>query len=469
MAEEIKAEKVPFVSLNVDLVRDEYNKLSLQEWSIDTTDTLYIVSSSNNYGRLIKHGLNMNSTKWTPQMKDKIYFMKGCTVPRVKLKDLSVKYKIRTTTDIDKATVVIGSDAAGSKLFKQDWMRKVSAPIFEATIKALQEVADEEIDNYYLHKLSHLKMSFENDEWPEYIYCDWQTLNICNPFNQNHTVELQQAQIKHLGCANEDEFEKKYGRMNNHRSEYVQTISEDNLELWEQYKTKHIIEQGALLEVVNGDEATTIDLDTYQNLRNMFKSSDSDNHVLAMEIMANCNYKDSILFLTMLFFHHSYQIGNCRSRNHVNFKSLKNYLGEVWSHVDGIFNTLAEHNALTVENIEFVVEDQKNYFENNGHSDYLVPQRYVLKREHALNHGINYVKEIFEYEDDLPTEDEVTEEVPVEDTVDEVAVSEPDTAELTCSEDPETEEAEVETEEEVTETLIAEQKEEKNEEEFDWF
>ena len=224
-----------------------------------------------------------------------------------------------------------------------------------------------------------------------------------------------------------------------------------------------------MLEVVNGDEATTIDLDTYQNLRNMFNSTDQDNHVLAMEIMANCNYKDSILFLTMLFFHHSYQIGNCRSRNHVNFKSLKNYLGDVWSHVDGIFHTLAQHNALTAENIEFVVEDQKNYFQNNGHSDYLVPQRYVLKREHALNHGINYVKEIFEYEDDLPTEDEVTEEIPVEDTVDEVTVSEPDTVKSTCEEDPETEEAEVETEEEVTETLIAEQKEEKNEEEFDWF
>jgi len=99
----------------------------------------------------------------------------------------------------------------------------------------------------------------------------------------------------------------------------------------------------------------------------------------------------------------------------------------------------------------------------------LVPQRYVLKREHALNHGVNYVREIFEYEEDLPTEDEVTEEVPVEDTVDEVTGSEPDTAEIGSLADPETEEAEVETEEKVTETLIAEQKEEKNEEEFDWF
>jgi len=466
MAEELKAKKVPYVCLSTDVERDEYNKLSLREWNVDSTETLYIVECDN--GGRVQHGLNMNSTKWTPQMKDKIYFMKGCTVPRVKLKDLSVKYKIRTTTDLDKATVVVGSDAAGNKLFKHEWIRKVSGEVFKATIKALQEVSEEQIDNYYLNRLNHLKESFD-DEWPEYVYVDWDTKNLCNPLNQNHTVELQQAQLKHLGCANEDEFKKKYGPINSYRSNYVQTISEDNRELWEQYKTKHIIEQGALLEVVNGDEATTIDLDTYQNLRNMFNSSDTDNHVLAMEIMANCNYKDSILFLTMLFFHHSYQIGNCRSRNHVNFKSLKNYLGDVWSHVDGIFHTLAQHNALTAENIEFVVEDQKNYFQNNGHSDYLVPQRYVLKREHALNHGINYVKEIFEYEDDLPTEDEVTEEVPVEDTVDEVTVSEPDTAEQRAQADPETEEAEVETEEEVTETLIAEQKEEKNEEEFDWF
>lgn len=329
MAEEIKAKKVPYVCLSADVERDEYNKLSLTEWNVDSTDTLYIVECSD--GGRVQHGLNMNSTKWTPQMKDKIYFMKGCTVPRVKLKDLSVKYKIRTTTDLDKATVVVGSDAAGNKLFKHEWIRKVSGEVFEATIKALQEVSEEQIDGYYLNRLNHLKESFD-DEWPEYVYVDWDTKNLCNPLNQNHTVELQQAQLKNLGCANEDQFKKKYGPINSYRSNYVQTISEDNLELWEQYKTKHIIEQGALLEVVNGDEATTIDLDTYQNLRNMFKSSDSDNHVLAMEIMANCNYKDSILFLTMLFFHHSYQIGNCRSRNHVNFKSLKNYLGEVWSH-----------------------------------------------------------------------------------------------------------------------------------------
>ena len=43
MAEEIKAKKVPYVCLSADVERDEYNNLSLTEWNVDSTDTLYIV------------------------------------------------------------------------------------------------------------------------------------------------------------------------------------------------------------------------------------------------------------------------------------------------------------------------------------------------------------------------------------------------------------------------------------------
>ena len=34
----------------------------------------------------------------------------------------------------------------------------------------------------------------------------------------------------------------------------------------------------------------------------MFNSSDQDNHVMAMEIMANCNYEDSMLYLEHVIF-----------------------------------------------------------------------------------------------------------------------------------------------------------------------
>ena len=462
--------KVPYIAITADTYHDEYNNFKIGSWDIQEASQWNILGRNSGISKT-KHGLNFNTNKWTPQMKDKIYFMKGCTVPRVKLKDLSVKYKIRTTTDIDSATVVVGSDRAGSKLFKETWVYKVYSEVFEACIKALDEVSENKLDSYYTNWITNLKESF-NDEWPEYIYCDWATQRICNPLNDSYTPELNKALLKILNV-DDEEFLKKYPKsVYNRGSEWVQTISEDNLELYEKVKNHNVIEQSALLEVVNGSDATTVDLDTYQNLRNMFNSSDQDNHVMAMEIMANCNYKDSMLYLLMLFFHHDYQINATRTKNHVNFKSLKNYLnisGGFHQHVDSVISRLIDHNCLTQKNLDFIVNDQRDFFERNGSSGYIVPQAYVLKREVAEANGMNYKKEIFEYIDDLPTEDEVTEEKVVEDTVKEVTPSEAVTALKGAPHDPETEEAEVETEEEVTETLIAEQKEEKNEEEFDWF
>jgi hypothetical protein len=46
----------------------------------------------------------------------------------------------------------------------------------------------------------------------------------------------------------------------------------------------------------------------------MFQSSDDDNHVLAMEIMANSHYENSILYLLMLISEFHYTISNTHTR-----------------------------------------------------------------------------------------------------------------------------------------------------------
>ena len=227
-----------------------------------------------------------------------------------------------------------------------------------------------------------------------------------------------------------------------------------------------------MLEVVNGDDAVLIDLDTYQNLRNMFKSSDSDNHVMAMEIMANANYLDSLLFLEMLFFHHSNEIDSSRTKNHVNFKSLKNYLGRgAYSntHIDGVFGSLLSFGKLDQDALAFIMEDQKSYFDNNGHSDYIKPSAFGINSEYAPQLNYKWVHKLDNFVNKT-TVSAVEEKEVVEDTVDEVLNSEPVTGETGSLADPETEEVETETEEEVIEeVLIAKQKEETNEEELDWF
>ncbi len=456
--------KLPYIALEADINRDEYNNLQIGQTRTSSTDILNVVSKKS-YGQKV-HSLNFNTSKWTPQMKDKIYFMKGCTVPRVKLKDLSVKYKIRTTTDLSTATVVVGSDRAGEKLFKSTWMYKVPAKVFFATVEALKELSSD-FDKYYVEMIDDILAGFDKDEL-EYIAGDWNTAKLCQATNTN-IGPLGPAILKKLGVT-KDQYKK--ASYSYYANDHVFTISDDNLEIYDEVKTKNIIEQNALLEVVNGDDAVLIDLDTYQNLRNMFKSSDTDNHVMAMEIMANANYLDSLLFLEMLFFHHSSQIDNSRTKNHVNFKSLKNYLGRgnySDTHIDSVFKSLLLFNKLDQDALAFIMEDQKAYFSNNGFSNYIKPSAYGINPEFQpqLNYKWVYKTETFV---DQSTVIEVEEEKVVEDTVEEVSVSELVTAKTGSLADPEIEKEEVETEEEVIEeVLIAEKTEEKNEEEFDWF
>ena len=456
--------KLPFIALSANIERDEYNKVQIGEVRTESTDVLNVVSRKN-YNEKI-HGLNFSTAKWTPQMKDKIYFMKGCTVPRIKLKDLSVKYKIRTTTDLNKATVVVGSDRAGEKLFKSTWMHKVPAKVFFATVDALKDLSSD-FDEYYVEMIDDILAGFDKDEL-EYIAVDWHTARLCQPNNANNGP-LGQAILNKLGLTKDQLFETGY---RNNTNDHIWTISDDNLEIYEEVKTKNIIEQNALLEVVNGDDAVLIDLETYQNLRNMFKSSDSDNHVMAMEIMANSNYLESLLYLEMLFFHHGGQIDYSRTKNHVNFKSLKNYLGRSNnsnSHIDRVFESLLSFGKLDAAALEFIMEDQKTYFSNNGYSNYVRPSAYGINPEFQPQLNYKWVHKTDAFVNETTVIKAEEEEV-VEDTVEEVTVSEPVTAETGSLADPETEEAEVETEEEATEeVLIAEKTEEKNEEEFDWF
>ena len=457
--------KVPFIALDVDIERNEYNKLEIGDVRVDSTGILNVVSKKT-YNEKV-HGLNFNTNKWTPQMKDKIYFMKGCTVPRIKLKDLSVKYKIRTTTDINAATVVVGSDRAGEKLFKNTWTHKVPAKVFFATVEALKELSPD-FDSYYVDRIDNILEGFDKDKL-EYVSVDWTTARLCRP-NDTNNGPLGDKILEKLGLT-KAQFKSSSLRLNN-SNENLWTISDDNLEIYEEVKTKNIIEQNALLEVVNGDDAVLIDLDTYQNLRNMFKSSDSDNHVMAMEIMANANYLDSLLYLEMLFFHHGSQIDNSRTKNHVNFKSLRNYLGRGTysnTHIDGVFQSLLSFGKLDQDALTFIMEDQKQYFVNNGYSNYVQPSAYGINPEFQPQLNYKWVHKTEGFVDET-TVIKVEEEEVVESTVDEVTVSESVTAETGSLADPETEEAEVETEEEATEeVLIAEKTEEKNEEELDWF
>ena len=400
----MKTKKIPFLKLNWNARRDEYNSVEFTDLSYESENQylINVVQKDEEGFDTPRNLVDLKAKTYVPQMKDKIYFMKGCTVPRVKLKDLSVKYKIRTTTDIETATVVVGSSAANDKLVKAEWYYKIPYKVYAACIDYMKDQWEEH-GGYYcqqeveaFHKVleAYVEENGENFD----ILCDWTASRLYSKGNSHNPTEFlklkEQAWKDHLTANPNNNSGRSHH--NNRTSQHCFVISDHNLDFLENIGTKTIIDQNGLLEVVNGEDSTTIDKDTYENLRNMFLSSDNENHVLAMEIMANCNYKESILWLELLYYHHNYAIQGCRSKNHVNFKSLKSYMGKdnyYNQHVDTLIKSLINHDALSKEALEIIMEENAHHFANGGYSDYIKPKTYTLSAETAANTGFYWTKD----------------------------------------------------------------------------
>jgi len=172
-----------------------------------------------------------------------------------------------------------------------------------------------------------------------------------------------------------------------------------------------------LLENLNGDDALIISQGEFNQLSEMFKSSDRDNHVLAMEIMANSNYSQSIFYLLRLFKDFHNHIASQKSRNHVNFKSLLSYLsmGNAtynWDvTINKMFEIIKNKGLLTIQMIEeaFVAYE----YEVKGYSIHensvIQIKSFTLHPDYAAFLNTNYVNTV--QEDFIPVE---TVEVPEE-------------------------------------------------------
>jgi len=78
------------------------------------------------------------------------------------------------------------------------------------------------------------------------------------------------------------------------------------------------------LNSVIGD--TVIDEEAYNSLSTMFESQDKSNHILAMTIMSNCQYRKSVKYLILLCQKYFNQMSLSKYRNSVAFKSLTQWL-----------------------------------------------------------------------------------------------------------------------------------------------
>ena len=387
---------------------------------------------------------NINQNGYTPMKGDKLYFLPGVNIPRIKLKDLATKFGIRTVRDVSEANVIFGSSKTKDKMTGYTWKYKIPTTI----VQLFFETYKNDMDDYQYSKLENA-LEFYTEE---YILTDWST---ARTFTDNDLPQWnsysQQPQFL------------SFDESRNTSSEHVHEVNKDYIHLYDLIKGKEIIDESCLLDQLNGDDAVIIDADMFTQLTTMFNSSDDDNHILAMEIMANSKYKESLLYIEMIFKNYAYLIGNCHTKNHVNFKSLLSYLGKsnryIDTSLDDIMDSLISKKVLTKDKVDILLENYGEEIKNRGDSTYFKVQTITVNEDtlSLLNENYNY-KVIEDYEPLIVNnlEEEQLDEV-IEDQLINEIVNEPIEIEIIIEEEKELE-------------VLTESKTETNEStDIDWF
>jgi len=346
-------------------------KTYLHIYEVDADDNELIIKIEPLYcAERDSNVINVTDKDYTPSKGDKLYFLPGVNIPRVKLKDLSLQHGIKTTRNINDATHIFAGKNTKDKITSGTWYYSIQT----SAVRAILNDPELVMDDYYKENLTQALEFYTEDE----IILDYSAAG------QLRNSEL--AFVKRYT----------YNSVSRYSSVYY-SVDSDHTDLFPDILTMDIYDESKLLKHINGDDAATIDATMFQQISDMFKSSDSDNHILAMEIMANSNYIDSLLYLEMLFKDHAGKMYNCHTRNHVNFKSLLSYLGKsknnMDTNVDDIMKSLINKDVLDTDKIDILMLHYSDELGRRGDSTFFKVKSITVNEETLQLLNTNYVYE----------------------------------------------------------------------------
>ena len=351
---------------------------------------------------LASDNINYSSNSYKPRINDVLYFLPGVSIPRVKIKNLALSHNIKTTRDIEKASHIFGHRRTYDKLVKQEYYYTLPVNLFKEYFNLLKKDIETEgttgIDKKYIEDVDFALEHYDKERilftWPERRELVNDGLSFLSP-------EIDKVKVLHK--------EIKAALY----SSRVDILNEDYYDLFDSLSGKTVFYEESLLEHLNGKDAITLEREQFDQLSAMLQSSDEDNHVLAMEIMANCDYRSSLVYLLMVFekYAHVFEAKR-RAKYHVNFKSLLNYLDLSTSYmsvnIDCMMRKLIEKDALTEEWTDMIYKEYTK--EIRERESIWFKCHTVTLSEEALKYlNINYKRQA--REDFIPEErEEVIEE-----------------------------------------------------------
>jgi hypothetical protein len=260
-----------------------------------------------------------NSQKHQLTKGDRVFIMPGCNIPRFKLSSLKESLGIAISKTASNANIIIYSDDTIKEYVHEEYCSQNCSKDFFINFLGTGYSVDniQEDIRDVLHKDNVLN-SVIVPNWS-----NWRKMSS----TYSDSIRIWKADPEML-----DEL--------------------DNILT----NGKVLMHQNDLLSMLNSAVHMTEDM--YKEARKMFASSDANNHVLAMELMANCDYDKSCVYLLKLLCDYSNTISYRREKNHVNFKSLCNYFDHKAGYrltLDLIIEKLKEKKLLTNDRLDILM------------------------------------------------------------------------------------------------------------------
>ena len=278
-----------------------------------------------------------------------IYFAPKCSIPRDKAKPFLEEKKIKTVRDKATADIIIACTDSVESSIRKDHLYYAETSDMISFINGFLQGVDKQrltdIINNYKGKYVIINKALVE---PFYIN------NHSNPTNIRHHTNYG-SRLTGASFIS--------GSL---QGSWISTVTDDYF--LDAKNFSNVYSQEEFNNLI-GD--TVIDRDAFESLQTMLKSMDKDNHLVAMTIMAGCNYEKSFVYLALLLEEFgSNTIYNQKYRTSVAFKSLLNWLGYSkyrWDK-DAILDVSIEKGLLTQELLDTVkasiLEESRTFSSN---------------------------------------------------------------------------------------------------------
>ena len=243
--------------------------------------------------------------------EDKIFCLPDTTIPRFKLQGLYEKYGFRSVKNINDANYIfIGPKSKG---------------------KSNNLISSKQVtyERYYIIENIQAAYMFQYAFDPaNVIYAP----DAVNEIMDNHSAVFVMSE------SDASVYREYVYKETGHYVWFRYSFSRENfISLPEPSLYSKLRSEEHLLNLLSSESIVITD-QKFEELQRMFDSNVDENIILAMEIMANSNYHESILNNYFLLNKNSYKIRRLKEANHKNFKSLLNFFNLELSQIGGRFS-----------------------------------------------------------------------------------------------------------------------------------